>query len=170
MLITSAKSIYIEKQFSKSACMSLKKTKHFTTHIHILTSSAMKRYSGNIFLFIIFPILYYSLTQLSRSWSLHSPLSSFMEFSEQLIKTSHLLLRGGPQSYENYFGFAGRRSWQSFPSNSLSLAALNKAMESFTSLQTLNTDTISKCHDCSQNKSTQTSTPSTQDFSPLAKP
>lgn len=117
-------------------------------------------------LYSIFFNLYYSLTWLSRSWLVTTqivvvPLYLFVScytswlseniFSE-LIQTSQLLPRGGLQPCENYFGFAGRRSWQSFPSNSLSLAALNKVMEVFISSQTWNTDSIYKCQDCSENK------------------
>lgn len=152
-----------------SICIFARKPNVFTTHVHVIpTSSVMRRYSVNVFLFILFFFnLYYSLTWLSRSWLVTTqivvvPLYLFVScyilhgfqrtsFSE-LIQTSQLLPRGGLQPCENYFGFAGRRSWQSFPSNSLSLAALNKVMEIFISSQTWNTDSIYKCQDCSENK------------------
>lgn len=150
-----------------SICIFAIKPKLFTTHIHVIpTSFVMRIYSVVIFLFILFQsstTLWHGSAEAGWSphrllWSLCSCLylailHSFQRTSlSELIQMSQLLLTGGLQPYENYFGFAGRRSWQSFPSNLLSLAALNKVIEIFISSQRWNTDSIYKCQDCSENK------------------
>lgn len=151
-----------------SICIFARKPNVFTTHVHVIpTSFVMRRYSVNVFLFILFFSISTTLWHgsVEAGWSphrllwflctclYHAILHGFQRTSfSELIQTSQLLPRGGLQPCENYFGFAGRRSWQSFPSNSLSLAALNKVMEIFISSQTWNTGSIYKCQDCSENK------------------
>lgn len=134
MLIASAKSIYIKVNPPNQDTYLYRKIKHFISHIHgILTNFVMMGCSGNIFLFILFffPITCCSYCDFigAGHWILAVPpctclycaiLHGFhLTHLSELMQTSHLLLTGGLQPCENYFGFAGRRSQQSFPSNSL---------------------------------------------------
>lgn len=169
MLITSDKSIYVAKQSSMSVYVSLPENQMFLLLTYMLFQPVLwwggilSMFSSLFYFFSISTTLWHGSVE--AGWSPHrflwflctclylAILHGFQRTSfSELIQTSQLLPRGGLQPCENYFGFAGRRSWQPFPSNSLSLAALNKVMEIFISSQTWNTDSIYKCQDCSENK------------------